>query len=275
MVPAGTGGRRFHIWFAEGRTMKINARFPAIAAVSTLGVAGALFAGTPVVDGLQVDLLLPGGWPALAFDPEGFVTLLVSLFAIMNPVVAVPLFVSMTEGRAVETRRKLALVIAATVCIALTAAAVLGEQILALFAIGIPSFRIAGGIIVLLMGLTMLQAKVASGRRSRSKGADAAQADSEAICPIAIPLLAGPGAIATVILRCQGAEAACDYVTLGAVIAVMVVLVYLTLRAAVPIARVLGGTGLMVLTRLMGMIIAAIAIDMAVIGIKAAFAGVF
>jgi multiple antibiotic resistance protein len=210
---------------------------------------------------------------AAHFDAAAFWLFFASLFAIMNPLVAVPFFVGMTEGYTEKRRRRLALIATMSVCLALVAAALFGREILGFFAISISSFRIAGGIIVLLMGLSLMQSKPATNATDASDTPRTESRDSEAICPLAIPLLAGPGAIATIIIRCETAERACDFVTIGAVIAAMVVITYAILRVAVPVARILGPSGLTVMTRLIGMIVAAIAIDMMVIGIRATFPG--
>ena len=210
---------------------------------------------------------------AAHFDAAAFWLFFAALFAIMNPLVAVPFFVGMTEGYTEKRRRRLALIATLTVFLALVAAALFGREILGFFAISISSFRIAGGIIVLLMGLSLLQSKTTSTMNDASSAARAESRDSEAICPLAIPLLAGPGAIATIIIRCETTERACDFVTIGAVIVAMVVVTYVVLRVAVPVARILGPSGLTVMTRLIGMIVAAIAIDMMVIGIRATFPG--
>lgn len=207
----------------------------------------------------------------LRFDTVAFWTFFASLFAIMNPLVAVPFFVSMTEGHSEQRRRWLALIATISVFIALVAAAVFGREILGFFAISISSFRIAGGVIVLLMGLSLLQAKSPEPADESLTASRTETRSSEAICPLAIPLLAGPGSIATIIIRCESAERASDVIAIAAVIAAMVAITYAVLRTAVPVARMLGPSGLTVMTRLIGMIVAAIAIDMMVIGIRIAF----
>lgn len=196
------------------------------------------------------------------FDDAAFWTLLASLFAIMNPLVAVPFFAAITEGHTPRQRGRLALSTTLAVAVTLVTAALIGEAILEFFAISIGSFRIAGGIVVLLMGLGLMRADT-----DNNEKAAAGSAGSQAICPIAIPLLAGPGAIAAIIVFCDGASSTSDYLTLAAVIAAMVAIVYLTLSAAVPVARFLGDLGLTVASRLLGMVVVAIAIDMATIGI--------
>jgi multiple antibiotic resistance protein len=201
------------------------------------------------------------------FDASAFLKFYAALFAIMNPLVVIPMFVAMTDARPVAHRNQLARATTMTVLVALVVAAVFGREILGFFAISIGAFRIAGGIIVLSMGLAMLKSDGFAG------GGEQGEVDgtSRAVCPLAIPLLAGPGAIATIIVQCEGAARACDYVTLGSVIAAMVFTTWLTLRAAAPVARFLGRTGLTITTRLMGMIVSAIAIDMGIIGAKLLF----
>jgi multiple antibiotic resistance protein len=207
-----------------------------------------------------------------AFDRGEFWSGFAALFAIMNPVIAVPLFDRIAQRSSVDARRRLALVSSFTVLLTLVVAAALGQELLGFFAIGVGAFRIAGGVIVLLMGLAMLQTR-GGGEEAGGPGDEAAATErsSQAICPIAIPLLAGPGGIATIILQSQGAAAPSDYGMIACVIGLMVALTYVTLRLSMPIARVLGSTGLMVATRLIGMIVAAIAVDMMVTGLGLSF----
>ena len=207
------------------------------------------------------------GGDAAWVDNSLFWAMLASLFAIMNPLVAVPFFTAITEGHSNRYRNRLALNATFAVSITLLLAAVLGKEILDFFAISIGSFRIAGGIIVGLMGLTLLRSDSETSAQPQGRG----DAHSQAVCPIAIPLLAGPGAIAAIIVQNDGASGTTDYTTIAAVLLVMIAIVYVTLRISVQIARFLGGTGLAVATRIFGMIVIAIAIDMAAIGIGLLF----
>lgn len=199
-------------------------------------------------------------------DTAAFWALAASLFAIMNPLVAVPFFAAITEGQTQGQRKRLALNATVAVAITLVLAALLGAEILDFFAISIGSFRIAGGIIVLLMGLSLIRANAGDGDKTT-----AATSRSQAICPIAIPLLAGPGAIAAIIVYRDGASGGEAWMTLAAVLLTMTAIVYVTLRVAVPVARYFGDIGLTVASRLLGMIVVAIAIDMATIGIGLRF----
>lgn len=224
---------------------------------------------TPVAPG--VDLLEQLN-AALVFDSGAFWLFFTSLFAIMNPLVAIPFFVTLTEGESERSRKRLARITSITVLIALAVAAVFGRDILAFFAISIGAFRIAGGIIVFLMGLALLRADGVA-KSGSTAGNGAGKRDSEAICPLAIPLLAGPGAIATVIIRCEEATGTNDFAAVALVIVMMVLITHAILRVAVPLARALRPAGLTVVTRLIGMIVAAIAIDMLVIGVALKFPG--
>ena len=212
----------------------------------------------------------------LAFEQAEFWGFFAALFAIMNPLIAVPLFARITKQANTSSCKRLATVSSTTIFLALLIAAVVGQELLGFFAISIGAFRIAGGIIVLLMGLAMLRSQVEDDDKEKIKGPEASSDsdESQAVCPIAIPLLAGPGAIVTIILQSQGVAQASDYGMIFCAIALIVLLTYLTLLVAAPIARALGRTGLMVATRLIGMIVAAIAVDMLVIGLKHSLPGI-
>lgn len=207
------------------------------------------------------------------FDAPAFWMFFASLFAIMNPIVAVPYFVSLTEDGSEAQRQRLALLVTVAVLVSLVAAALFGREILSFFAISVSSFRIAGGVIVFLMGLSLLNAKLTSNCDAPAPTDRPVSRASEAICPLAFPLLVGPGSIATIILRSESAKSLGDFVIIGAVILSMVTITYLVLRAARPLARMVGQSGLTVLTRLIGMIVAAIAVDMVVIGVRAIVPG--
>lgn len=212
---------------------------------------------------------------AVPIDMASFWALFAALFAIMNPLIAVPLFVRVTSGRRASESQRLASLVSFSVLLVLMAAAIAGQQLLDFFAISIGAFRISGGVIVLLMGLAMMRSESGAKASSSADEGSASEGQSLAICPLAIPLLAGPGAIATIIVESQAASVPADFATIAAVIGAMVALIYLVLRLASPIARALGPTGLMVATRLIGMIVAAIAIDMMVIGLRLSFPAAF
>jgi multiple antibiotic resistance protein len=194
-----------------------------------------------------------------------------ALFAILNPFGNTAIFLSVTVERSTADRRRIALATSVAVLITLVVAAVVGQQILDLFGISIGSFRIAGGVIVLLIALSMLRARQSSVHHSAQEEADGQQKDNPAIFPLAIPVIAGPGAIATVILYAEHAGSVGGALTIGAVILLLCLVLLVTLRAADRLSGLLGPTGMNVLTRLMGMILAAIAVEMMAGGLRDLF----
>ena len=183
-------------------------------------------------------------------------------------------FASLTGSLAPRDRTSAALKGTAIGAVILLAFAFFGEAILGLFGISLPALRIAGGIIVLLMGLQLLQSEMSE---MAPVSADAAGADlrrSKIISPLAIPFLLGPGAITTIIIQCESVSTASGGLMVGAAVTIIALLVLLTLVAAQPLSRWLGTSGLTVAARIGGMIIAAIAIDMMITGIRNAFPGI-
>jgi multiple antibiotic resistance protein len=191
-----------------------------------------------------------------------FLRFAAALFAIMNPLGNIAIFLSITAERSSAERAKIALATAAAVLITLLVAAAIGREILVLFGISIGSFRVAGGVIVLLIGLSMLHARPSDVHHSPAEEADGQQKDNPAIFPLAIPMIAGPGAMATVIIYAEHARGVGGAITIGAVIVLLCGALLVALRAANRLSTLLGPTGMNVLTRLMGMILAAIAVEM-------------
>ena len=203
----------------------------------------------------------------LSIDPAAFWMAFASLFAIMNPLVAIPLFVALGRRHGPVRRRALARTAAIAVFAVLAVAAIIGQELLAFFAISIGAFRLAGGVVLLLMGMALIRSDAAGSDDTPEGQAN----DSMAICPIALPLLAGPGAIATIIVNVEAASGPAELGTVVAAILAMVGVTYATLRLAAPIAELVGKMGLTVTSRIMGMIVAAIAMDMMIIGLRLSF----
>ncbi|RQZ10519.1 MarC family protein [Burkholderia sp. Bp9031] len=195
-----------------------------------------------------------------------------ALFAIMNPIANIPVFLSLTEGAADTVRRKVALTAAIGVTIGCIVSAVAGGAILRAFGLTIDDFRLAGGLLVLLIALSMLH-----GAPSRQhspgddEGADPAAADSIAIYPLTIPLLVGPGTIATMIVLGHTAFSSGQTLAFALGLVAFLVLLSAALFAAPFIGRYLSPRVTAVTQRLMGMILAAIAMQMIVASLKAAF----
>jgi MarC family membrane protein len=185
-----------------------------------------------------------------------------ALFAIMNPIGNIPIFLSVTDGKSDAERSRIAGVAAAAVAAILVACVLIGAELLRAFGISVAGLRTAGGLIILSIAYSLLHAKPSGMHHAPG---DADPQENPAVYPLAMPLLAGPGAIATVIVFAHGAT---GYVGLIGVVLVMAVLLFLGMRLAVPASRLLGDAGMNIITRVMGIILAAIAVEMVFAGAR-------
>jgi multiple antibiotic resistance protein len=193
-----------------------------------------------------------------------------SLVVIIDPFLAAPMFLAYTRGYSPPERRRAATVTSLTVLGALTLAALSGETLLEIFGTSLGSFRVAGGIVLFLMALVMLRVHADSTGFLNGSGTDGNRA-SAAVVPLAIPLLAGPGAISTVIIGMSRSSGLTHSLLIVAAIAGAGLVLWLVLRAAERIGRVLRPIGLDVLNRLFGLLLAAIATEMVAGGLKYLF----
>ncbi len=197
-----------------------------------------------------------------------------ALFAIMNPITNLPIFLSVTQGVTPKVQRKIALKTALYSLILGGAFAVAGTQVLNLFGISVDDFRVAGGLVVLLIALNML-----NGSESRSHhGTDTEKQDypapeTVAFYPLTFPIIVGPGTITTLILFAHQAKDVVHMLAFAAVFFGIVALLAITFWNAPLLARHLSGTARVVMSRLMGMILAAIAVGMMADGLKALLPG--
>ena len=189
------------------------------------------------------------------------IKLTVALMAIVDPVAGIPVFLSTTAGYTQAERRRVTQVVAITVFCVLGAAALIGTQVLHFFGISIPSFLIAGGILLLLMAISMLQARESGIRQTPDEAEEASEKDAVAVVPLAIPLLAGPGAISTMIIATHHSEGFFGHFNLLIPAALIAITVWATLAAATRISERLGKIGMNIITRVMGLIIAAIGVE--------------
>lgn len=196
----------------------------------------------------------------------GFV---VTLIAILDPFMAVPFFLSISSHRPEAERRRIAWVASFTVFAILAGSAVSGEALLLFLGASLSSFRLAGGLVLLLMALAMLQARPGDVRQTEVEASDATQ-DPTGIVPLAIPLLAGPGAISTVMIAAQQGGWRNQAAVIGS-IALVCTMLWLMLRLAIPLGHRLGRSGFNVATRLLGLLLAAIAVESMADGLKELF----
>lgn len=197
----------------------------------------------------------------------------ISLLAILNPLGAIPLFLGLTEGMGDSARRVTGRTAGMAVAIVLVMAVWFGQDILEVFGVRIASFQIGGGILALLMAIDMLQARLSPAKQTREEAREAGSRESVGVVPLGIPLLAGPGSISLAIVGAEQAAGPAEMVGLTVVVLLLGAVTWLVLRAADPLGRILGRTGINIITRLMGLVLAAIAIEFIATGMADLFPG--
>lgn len=206
--------------------------------------------------------------------PEFLVTAFVTLFVVIDPVGTTPIFVALTGGMAQGRRRAIAFRACVVGFLILVAFGLFGEAVLGFIGISMPAFRIAGGLLLFLTALEMLFGRRTQRRQSQTEIADEDPSDDPSVFPLAIPLLAGPGSIASLILLTdQGGGGWLTLSGLIVVIAVIYVICYALFLAAGTIERGLGETGILVVTRLLGMLLAALSVQFVLDGLSNAGLG--
>jgi multiple antibiotic resistance protein len=186
-----------------------------------------------------------------------------SIFFLVDPLAAIPSFLAITLGADPQRRRRMARKGALTCFIVLTTFAVCGQLIFRLFGITLPAFEIAGGVILLLIGLDMLQAKRSPTHEASGDTEEGAAKEDAGIVPIGIPMLAGPGSISTVMVLVGQVPSLWRW-EMGAIlgsITVTSLVSYWVLAGAGRVLKVLGETGIRVLVRVMGLLLVALAMQ--------------
>ncbi len=192
-----------------------------------------------------------------------------AIFFVVDPLAVVPSFLAMTAGDDVHKKRATARKAAIATAITLSTFAVAGNLIFSTFGITLGAFRIAGGVLLFLLALDMMRAQTSSVRQTAEEEQEGAAKDDIAIIPLTIPMLAGPGAIATTMVCVSNAAGRALFQLVVALAIVLTSLaVWLILRSAILVERRLGTTGLNVLTRVMGLILAALAVQFVVEGVS-------
>jgi len=203
-------------------------------------------------------------------DSAFLITAFATLFVIVDPIGLMPLFLAMTQGMSQRQRRSIGLRACIVAAVLLTVFAAFGEAVLGFVGITMPAFRIAGGILLFLTALDMLFER-RSKRREDQAGdqAEAIDHPDPSVFPLAIPLIAGPGAIASMILLTGERPGFAGLATVvGVMLAVLGVVFTLFLMAGL-LERLLGKTGIVVVTRLLGMLLAALSVQFVLDGLRA------
>lgn len=195
------------------------------------------------------------------------ITAFTTLFIIIDPPGLAPVFIALTQGMSAAQRRAIALRAFLVAVVLMMIFLFAGEAVLGFIGISMDAFRIAGGILLFLTALDMLFQR----RQARREGEAAegqAEHDDPSVFPLALPLIVGPGAITTVILLAGQSTSAADMGAVAGVVVAVLLIVFLAFLAAPAIERALGKTGLNIVTRVLGMLLAALAVQFVLDGLR-------
>ncbi|MCY1125505.1 MarC family protein [Frigidibacter sp. RF13] len=199
-------------------------------------------------------------------EPQFYLTTFVTLFVIVDPIALVPLFIALTRGMDRAHRRTLALRACLIAAFLLAVFGLVGNKLLQVTGISMPAFRISGGLLLFITALDMLFER----RTQRREGQQADPNHDPSVFPLATPLIAGPGAFTTMILLINNTPATGVPHTLAilTIMALVIVVTFLLFEMASLIEKLLGRTGIIVVTRLLGMLLAALSVQFVLDGIK-------
>lgn len=220
---------------------------------------------------LALSLTLPDSREFFAYG----VVALSAIFFVVDPIAVVPVFITITEGDSIEKRKSMAKRACLFTAGILLTFLIGGGLIFKLFSLTLAAFRIAGGILLSVTGFDMLRSVTSSTRTSDKEMNEAVKKPDVAIVPLAMPLLAGPGSIATVMVLVAQTKHFWQVVLLGAAIVATAAGSYLMLRAASLVNRILGASGRAILERVMGLLLVAIAVQFIIGGVRDAFPELF
>jgi len=194
-----------------------------------------------------------------------------ALFAIVDPIGSIAIFLSLTHSQSDDQKRDTANLAIFSMVIILIVTLIIGEKFLWFFGISISSFQVGGGILIFLLAVSMLNARMPGFKRTEEEAKEAEESSAVAVVPLAIPLMAGPGAISSVIITSHNSTGLADYAIHIATIILIGLFALFVFRSAVPIARKLGATGQNIITRIMGLLLAAISVEIIANGLKGLF----
>lgn len=199
-------------------------------------------------------------------DFATYIPAFVTLFVIIDPIGLAPLFVALTQGMTTRQRRSIAIRACLVAAALLTLFGLAGEAVLGFLGISMPAFRIAGGILLFLTALDMLFERRTARRQDQADAEP--DGDDPSVFPLAIPLIAGPGSIATMILLTGQDDSTLNLIAIHGVMAVVIAFVFTLFLLAAPLEKLLGPTGINVVTRLLGMLLAALSVQFVIDGLQ-------
>jgi multiple antibiotic resistance protein len=200
-----------------------------------------------------------------------YVKFFLGLLAIINPIGLLPVFVSLTSHQTEVERNHTGKVANIAVVVILLVTMVAGQHILNLFSISLSAFRIAGGTLIAIIAMSMLQGKLSEVKRNQEEDRESSAMESVAVVPLALPLMAGPGAISSVIVFAAGHNSFANFIGMFITIVLLGVVSFALFRMAPVIFKYLGKTGINVITRLMGLLMLSMGIEVIAAGVKGLF----
>jgi len=200
-------------------------------------------------------------------DWDYYIKILVTLFVITEPLGTVPIFLSLTDNLR-EQRKYIAKITALTCFIVMIISQYLGKELLSFFGVSIDAFRIAGGILLLIVAFEMINARLSRSKHTPKEDREAAESTSVAVVPLALPLLVGPGAMSTIIVYSETTEGIYDKLILSLLLFIGALVIWAHLHFSELISRKLSVTGMNVITRLFGLILASMAVEFILVGVR-------
>ena len=190
-----------------------------------------------------------------------YVKIFVAMLVVVNPFGIMPVFVAMTSPHSENERKRIARIASQTVAIALLISAIFGERVLDMFGISIASFKVGGAILIMLNAMAMMQAMPARDKQTPEEAEEAEDKASIAVVPLGIPLLAGPGAMSTIIIYASEKKVVWHLLGVCATAIGVAIVTWIALRIAIRVGQRMSTTTMNVATRIMGLLLAALAVE--------------
>lgn len=200
-----------------------------------------------------------------------YIKIFIALFAVVDPIGIIPIIAALTAHTKASELKNIENTVVITVTTILLLALFLGENLLVFFGISINSFLVSGGILLMLMALSMLQAKISKTVHTKKEAEEGEARQSIAVVPLSMPLLAGPGAISTVIMYSHRGTDINHYLIMSLDIIAVMAILWIVLRTTPWLIRHISQTGINIFTRLMGLVLSALAVEFIASGLKGLF----
>jgi multiple antibiotic resistance protein len=202
-----------------------------------------------------------------------YVRFALTLFGVLNPFAAIPTFLMLTSGRTDADTHRIAGVAGFSVFVALLVAALSGDLILRLLGTSLAAFQVGGGVVLFLVALAMINARMSPQQQTAEEAHEAEGRDAVGVVPLALPLLVGPGSLSTTVIVAQRGDGVPHFVLVVLALAVVAISVWIILRIGPRIGARLGRTGLNIVNRIFGLLLAAVAVQILANGLKGLFPG--